>query len=212
MSQEARKHESLFANILNCGNRILISNIPNPLLTGDLKLIILTERHAKIVCDYYIRNLDSFKEWEPLRSDNFYTPKHHYAALKQSIKKAETGSEYRFQLISNDDIKMQKVIGMLSFSSIVKGSFLSCFTGYSMDRSIQNNGLMTQALREGIKFIFETVRLHRIEANIMPKNLPSLKVAAKLGFENEGLSPNYLKINGKWEDHIHMVLRNKELE
>ncbi len=41
---------------------------------------------------------------------------------------------------------------------------------------------------------------------------PSLKVVFKLGFENEGISPNYLKINGKWENHVHMVLRNKELE
>ena len=190
----------------------MIKNIPPPLLTEDLKLIILTERHAKTVCDYYRRNRDSFKEWEPLRSEKFYTIKHHQSALKLGLEKAREGSEYRFQLIKKDDTKLQKVVGTLSFSSIVKGPFLSCFAGYSMDSSIQNRGFMTQALEAGIKFIFETAGLHRIEANIMPKNLPSLKVVSKLGFENEGLSPNYLKINGKWEDHIHMVLRNKELE
>ncbi|MGL6107752.1 hypothetical protein [Romboutsia sp.] len=30
----------------------------------------------------------------------------------------------------------------------------------------------------------------------------------KLGFENEGLSKNYLTIKGVWEDHVHMVLIN----
>jgi [ribosomal protein S5]-alanine N-acetyltransferase len=46
----------------------------------------------------------------------------------------------------------------------------------------------------------------------MPRNGASLRVAEKLGFENEGLGKKYLKINGKWEDHIHMVLFNEEIE
>jgi ribosomal-protein-alanine N-acetyltransferase len=53
--------------------------------------------------------------------------------------------------------------------------------------------------------------LHRIEANIMPRNQRSLRVVEKLGFVDEGLSRDYLKINEKWEDHIHMVLLNKDL-
>ena len=39
-----------------------------------------------------------------------------------------------------------------------------------------------------------------------------LALAEKLGFHNEGLAVKYLKINGKWEDHIHMVLLNEKLE
>jgi len=31
------------------------------------------------------------------------------------------------------------------------------------------------------------------------------------GFYNEGLATKYLKINGKWEDHIHMVLLNDKV-
>ena len=46
----------------------------------------------------------------------------------------------------------------------------------------------------------------------MPKNKASLKVVEKLGFINEGSSKNYFKINGSWEDHIHMVLLIEELE
>jgi Acetyltransferases, including N-acetylases of ribosomal proteins len=44
----------------------------------------------------------------------------------------------------------------------------------------------------------------------MPKNIRSLKVVEKLGFRNEELAYKYLRINGKWEDHIHMVLLNKK--
>lgn len=59
--------------------------------------------------------------------------------------------------------------------------------------------------------MFHEFKLHRIEANIMPKNKRSLRAAPKSGFYNEGLAYNYLKINGKWEDHIHMVLLNDNL-
>ena len=43
----------------------------------------------------------------------------------------------------------------------------------------------------------------------MPRNKASLRVVDKLGFYNEGMAYKYLKINDKWEDHIHMVLLNE---
>lgn len=46
----------------------------------------------------------------------------------------------------------------------------------------------------------------------MPKNKASLKVVENLSFINEGISKKYLKINGSWEDHIHMVFLNEDLE
>nr|WP_281201113.1 GNAT family N-acetyltransferase [Orenia metallireducens] len=95
---------------------------------------------------------------------------------------------------------------------MVRGCFQSCYLGYHLDKEEVNNGYMTEALEEAINFLFEEFKLHRIEANIMPKNNPSLRVVQKLGFYNEGLAKKYLTINGKWEDHIHMVLLNEEVE
>ena len=44
----------------------------------------------------------------------------------------------------------------------------------------------------------------------MPRNTASRRAATKAGFVEEGLSRKYLKINGVWEDHIHMVRLNGE--
>jgi ribosomal-protein-alanine N-acetyltransferase len=60
--------------------------------------------------------------------------------------------------------------------------------------------------------MFGEYGLHRIEANIMPRNAASLRVVEKAGFHREGLAKKYLKINGVWEDHIHMVLLNDRME
>jgi [ribosomal protein S5]-alanine N-acetyltransferase len=91
----------------------------------------------------------------------------------------------------------------------MRGAFLSCFLGYKLDGQEINQGYMTEALKKGTEIMFQDFGLHRIEANIMPKNIRSLRVAEKAGFYNEGLSRKYLNINGKWEDHIHMVLLNE---
>lgn len=89
--------------------------------------------------------------------------------------------------------------------------FLSCHLGYKLDKDEINKGYTTEAIEKGIDIIFNEFGLHRIEANIMPKNKSSLRVVEKLGFCNEGLAYKYLKINGKWEDHIHIVLLNDKV-
>lgn len=81
-----------------------------------------------------------------------------------------------------------------------------------MDQAWCNQGYATEALQAAIMCAFDELELHRIEANVLPYNAPSLRVLEKLGFESEGLAIKYLKINGRWEDHIHMVLRNRHME
>ena len=62
-----------------------------------------------------------------------------------------------------------------------------------------------------VRYAFEELQLHRIEANVMPRNAASLRVLEKNDFVNEGLSKYYLRINGTWEDHIHMVKLNDSM-
>ncbi|TDT72411.1 acetyltransferase (GNAT) family protein [Hypnocyclicus thermotrophus] len=70
---------------------------------------------------------------------------------------------------------------------------------------------MSEAVNEIIKFAFDNLNLHRIEANVLPRNKASMKVLEKNGFILEGYSKDYLKIDDEWKDHIHMVKLNKKL-
>jgi ribosomal-protein-alanine N-acetyltransferase len=180
--------------------------------TDRLILKVLDESYAKIVLDYYIRNKDFLKEWETLKDDDFYTLEYHKEQLKRDLKDIKESRLLRLWIFKKEDIEFKKVIGTMAFSNIVWGSFLSCFLGYKLDKDEINKGYMTEALRKGIDIAFNKLKLHRIEANIMPKNKASMAVVRKLGFYEEGLAKKYLKINGEWEDHIHMVLLNEELE
>jgi ribosomal-protein-alanine N-acetyltransferase len=99
---------------------------------------------------------------------------------------------------------------MVTVSGIIWGAFKSGYLGYKLDQSAVGRGLMREALAAVIRHLFETAGLHRVEANIMPRNQRSLQVVKSLGFVNEGLARDYLQINGVWEDHLHMVLLSKE--
>ncbi len=60
---------------------------------------------------------------------------------------------------------------------------------------------MAEAVALTLKFAFDKLRLHRLEANVQPKNLQSIKVLRRSGFTREGYSRRYLKIAGRWRDH-----------
>ena len=67
---------------------------------------------------------------------------------------------------------------------------------------------MSEALKLMIHHAFFTLKLHRIEAGVMPSNAPSWQLLEKHGFEREGLMRKNVHINGQWEDHYHYALIN----
>lgn len=176
--------------------------------TERLELRIIDKTYAPQVLDYYLRNRDFLEEWEAVKNDEFYTLEYLEKQLEGELKAIENGNCLRFWLFKKGDAS--KAIGTFALNNIVRGAFWSCHLGYKLDVNEINKGYITEAIRKGIDIAFNEVGLHRIEANIMPKNKRSLRVVEKLGFYNEGLAYKYLKINGKWEDHIHMVLLNEE--
>ena len=67
---------------------------------------------------------------------------------------------------------------------------------------------MSESLRVAIRFMFEELNLHRIEANYIADNKRSGKLLERLGFVKEGIAKKYLLINGTWQDHILTSLTN----
>ena len=60
---------------------------------------------------------------------------------------------------------------------------------------------MRAGLRAAIREAFGALGLHRLEANIQPRNVASIALVRACGFALEGFSPRYLKIGGRWRDH-----------
>jgi len=180
--------------------------------TDRLILKILSPDEADQALKYYTENKDFLAPFEPVRDSIFYTLTEQETLLREDMINAQKGQSVRFWIYLKDDTTINRPIGSLAFSNIVRGVFLNAFVGYKLDGQYLNKGYMTEALKKGVTIMFTEFGLHRLEANIMPRNIASLSVAKKAGFYEEGLAKKYLRINGVWEDHIHMVMRNIEME
>jgi ribosomal-protein-alanine N-acetyltransferase len=182
------------------------------LYTERLTLKVLDESFATRVLDFFARNREFMREWNPALGGDFYTLAFHREKLRNELEMMRQGYLLRLHLFKRADSAFERVIGVVAFNNMIRGAFQSCHLGYQIDERETNQGLITEALRKAIEYGFDELKLHRVEANIMPRNARSRRVAEKLGFEAEGLAKKYLKIDGTWEDHLHYVLFNTALE
>ena len=94
-----------------------------------------------------------------------------------------------------------ELAGVINVNEIVRGLFQSAYLGYYAFEPFAGLGYMSEGLTLVIRQAFDVLGLHRLEANVQPKNQRSIRVVSELGFRLEGLSPRYLKIGGRWRDH-----------
>lgn len=173
--------------------------------TERLDLVTSEEMLTLPVLEYYERNRAFLQPYSPVRPPAFYTALGQAEQLSASARQRMQGNELRVWLRPKGELR---IIGMAALTGIVRGAFCSCFLSYEVDEQELRKGYATEAVSELIHIAFNELELHRMEANIMPRNKASLALVRKLGFQEEGLARRYLKINGKWEDHVHMALLN----
>ena len=106
-------------------------------------------------------------------------------------------------VLRNDD---DALAGVINFSEIVRGGFQSAYVGYYAFAPLAGEGYMTEAFALALDFAFRTLRLHRVEANVQPANSRSLALVARIGFVREGYSRRYVKIAGRWRDHVRYAM------
>ncbi len=58
--------------------------------------------------------------------------------------------------------------------------------GFALRQDHWGQGYMTEALRTLLTFSFEDLKLHRIEADVDPRNAASIRLLENLGFQREG--------------------------
>lgn len=107
-------------------------------------------------------------------------------------------------------LRSGEFVGEVSLGSVQRGPFQSAFVGYWIDREHAGHGYVPEAVVLVLRFAFEELGLHRVEAAIVPRNVRSRRVAEKLGLREEGISERFLQIRGVWEDHVRYAITSEE--
>ncbi|RDW16758.1 GNAT family N-acetyltransferase [Oceanobacillus chungangensis] len=145
-----------------------------------------------------LTNRDFFERFSTHRDNDFYTLEGQKTRIKSYAKSWELDQQYMFGIFTLDK---DALIGTVNLFEVLRGSLQGAFIGYFLDQKQNGKGYMTEAVKLVVAYAFEHLKLHRIEAGVMPHNIGSIRVLEKAGFHKEGIAVKNVKINGRWEDH-----------
>ena len=92
--------------------------------------------------------------------------------------------------------------GGITLRNILRGVAQTGTLGYWIGEPHARRGYTLEAVDALARFAFGRLGLHRLEAACCPDNDASRRLLLKAGFELEGRARGYLKIDGRWRDHL----------
>ncbi|NPC91778.1 GNAT family N-acetyltransferase [Bacillus sp. WMMC1349] len=163
----------------------------------------LTVNDAEACLKLQMDNRDFFEQFSMERSSDFYTVEGQKKRLQEFSTMRQDDEQYEFGIfqLANDVL-----LGTINLFQVCRGSLQSAFIGYFLDQKHNGKGYTTEAVKLITAFAFSDLKLHRIEAGVIPHNLASIRVLEKAGFHKEGIARKNVKIKEKWEDHQVLAL------
>lgn len=120
-------------------------------------------------------------------------------ALLQDIQRhAEAETLFQWGLARRDD---DIVIGTCTLFRIDR-RHRRCELGYIVRRDLWGRGFAKEALTALLDHAFGTLGLHRLEADIDPRNASSIRLVERLGFQREGHLRERYFVAGDIQDSV----------
>ncbi len=176
--------------------------------TERLSLRLPAPSEAAAVAAFYRDNRGHLQPWSPTFHPGFFSEAFWALEAEHRLADFQAGLEVRGFLYLRD--RPCRMIGNLSLAQIVRGALHACTLGYALAADSQGHGYMLEAVRGAVAYAFGTLGLHRVMAGYMPRNLRSAAVLRQAGFVVEGYAPRYLRVDGRWEDHVLTAITNPD--
>jgi len=174
------------------------------------RLIIRLAEPAEVpeIVRYYRENHDHLQPYSP----TFGGEQVDEAAWREQVieRHLELSRQESFRAFIFPRDAPRRIAGNINLTQVVRGAFHSCVLGYNLEEGAQGRGYMTEAVRATVRFAFSDWKLHRVAASYMPRNARSARVLERCGFNIEGTAPAYLRIDGRWEDHVLTAVINPD--
>lgn len=182
---------------------------PNKVRTKNLILTVEREGAAHDVLALYEDNRE-FEIFEPTRPKDFYTYTYHVRCLHREYNAYLKGSFLRYYIHPANAKDL--IIGSVNFNIFTEQDSLCAEMGYKVDSHFQNRGVAFEACLAGIKIMRQHYDIKRIFLHIHPDNLPSLRVADKLGCKLICVDRDYAHVNGRYVDLLRYSLDTSAIQ
>jgi len=163
---------------------------------------------AESLLELRLNNRMSHASFEPKRDEHFYTLEFQQQIIQQRLKDALEDRAYMFGIYLLDG----QLIGQITLSNVSRGIAQYADLGYLTDHQLQGKGYMTAAVGLILRYAFQALGLHRVQAAILLHNEASRRVLEKSGFKPEGIARRYLKINDQWQDHQTYAILSDDIQ
>ncbi|MGI3783103.1 MAG: GNAT family N-acetyltransferase [Janthinobacterium lividum] len=144
-----------------------------------------------------VRNREALAPWEPLHPDDYFTEAGQHRVLVQALARRARDEQHPSVVLVDG-----RPAGRINLNDVVRGAFQNAHLGYWIDEQHQGRGVATAAVRAVLATAFGELGLHRVQAGTLLHNHASRRVLAKNGFTEVGLAPRYIRIAGRWQDHV----------
>lgn len=131
-----------------------------------------------------------------------------YQRLQLVFDAIRDNTGIRWGIVRRDDPTLT-LMGTVGFWKWNKPSFYAEI-GYELGPAYWNKGYMTEAIRAALRFGFDHMELHRVEANIDPDNIGSRRAVEKVGFTHEAtLRENWFYAGRFTDSVIYGILKHE---
>jgi [ribosomal protein S5]-alanine N-acetyltransferase len=151
-----------------------------------------------VLTDVLRANREFLAPWEPIRRNDYFTVDGQQAVIRNALDDHEQGRSCPHVILDASGT----VVGRITLNGIVRGALQSCSVGYWVSATHNGRGLATAAVRDIVSVAFDDLGLHRVQAETLLHNVASQRVLERNGFVSIGVAPEYLKIAGRWQDHL----------
>jgi ribosomal-protein-alanine N-acetyltransferase len=167
---------------------------------------LITLDDAGTVARLVTGNRDYLAPWSPPQNEAYLTEAGQREVLARDLTRYEEGTMLPLAILDADGA----VCGRINLNSVIRGAFQNASVGYWVSESRAGRGLASAAVADVIEIGFGELGLHRLDAATLLHNTPSQRVLARNGFRPFAVAERYLKIAGKWQDHLLFQLLNQE--
>ncbi|QGQ99435.1 N-acetyltransferase [Paenibacillus psychroresistens] len=163
-------------------------------ISDELELRILENRHAEEVWSLVSLNREYLALWLPWVNHSIYI-EHTQQYIQAELERFAKNSGFSCGIFYN-----QNIVGCIGVHEIDWRNKKTSI-GYWIGEAYQGKGIMTNACRSMITYLFNQLRLNRVEIRACTANLKSRAIPERLGLKHEGTIRHAELIYDRYYDH-----------